>query len=117
MLTKYTIIYTDGRAVERFVELAEEPDLDAIKAIVRPAIASLTGDGPMSWDEHVTVFYDGERRDMFVDEHGIAKGLPRNDEATKIYRNNWLTQHPNVDPESLDFIRGDAVLFGRRVWF
>jgi hypothetical protein len=54
---------------------------------------------------------------MFVDEMGLPKNLPRNEKATEIYRNNWLTQHPGADPDSLPHIAGTAVIFSRRVWF
>jgi hypothetical protein len=53
---------------------------------------------------------------MFVDETGVGR-LPRNEAATAIYRNNWLTQHPSVPAESISAIYGTAVLFARRVWF
>ena len=55
--------------------------------------------------------------DMFVDEDGLTKRLPRNKKATAIYRNNWLTQHPNTDPESMACIVGPAVVFSARVWY
>ena len=45
------------------------------------------------------------------------KNLPRNEKATAIYRNNWLTQHPNTDPEMMAFIVGPAVVFSDRVWY
>jgi hypothetical protein len=54
---------------------------------------------------------------MFVDEDGHGRERPRNEAATTIYRANWLRQHPGVDPETLPWIAGPAVLFDRRVWF
>ena len=53
---------------------------------------------------------------MFVNETGIVKKLPRNDEATRLYRANWLKRHPKDDPESLPYIAGAAVVFEERVW-
>lgn len=66
--------------------------------------------------EHVTVLHEGEYRDMFVAEDSRRGGLDRNEAATAIYRNNWVSRHPNVDPESLEAIYGPAVLFDVKVW-
>jgi hypothetical protein len=72
--------------------------------------------------EHVTVLsdFDGgvkyRRSDMFVDEHGHAKGLYRNEFATAIYRRNAIMHQGVTDPESLPWISGVAVLFERIVW-
>lgn len=52
---------------------------------------------------------------MFVDEMGALKRLPRNDAATKIYRNSFLSKRPDDDPEKLPLIAGPAVVFLRRV--
>ncbi len=37
------------------------------------------------WTEHVSVRYLGQNKDMFVDEAGAIKGMPRNDQAGVIY--------------------------------
>lgn len=66
--------------------------------------------------EHVSVLFGGRRADMFVDDRGIEKDLPRNEAATAIYRANWLSRHPGADPESIPAIYGLAVLFDRIVW-
>jgi len=59
--------------------------------------------------------------DMFVDENGLMKQLPRNEVATTEYRRACLAGKtvvpPPSDPELLNFIVGPAVLFERRVWF
>jgi hypothetical protein len=47
---------------------------------------------------------------------GALKRLPRNDAATKIYRNGFLSNRPNHDPEKLPYIAGPAVVFLRSVW-
>lgn len=98
-----------------------KPSLRDIKIVVLPLLDR--GDGVPRDLEHVSVLFQGERADMFVDEVGVNDGLPRNDLATDIYRANWISQHPanalraNFDPESLPHIAGTAVLFrGRRVW-
>jgi hypothetical protein len=58
---------------------------------------------------------------MFVSEYGhmrltTRERLPINDRATAIYRNNWMTQYPDTDPETLPNIAGIAILFYRTVW-
>lgn len=109
-LTVMTIMRPGKPGETQLVDLAPEPGYRALSAILRPLL-----DGAEL--EHVTVLHDGEPADMFVDECGSIKRLPRNEAATAIYRNNWLTQHPKAAPESLPAIYGPAVLFSRRVWF
>ena len=92
------------------VDIPEQPHYRLLRELIVP---HLNG-GDL---EHVTVLHDGQRADMFVDEMSAVKGLSRNEAATEIYRNNWLTQHPDEEPESLPAIYGPAVLFSRRVWF
>jgi hypothetical protein len=74
-------------------------------------------DDGAEYPEHVSVLFKGAPADMFVDETGVLKGLPRNEAATAIYRANWLKQHPEQDPEALPHIAGTAVVTGRRIWF
>ena len=69
--------------------------------------------------EHVTVLSDGAYTDMFVSETGTMQTdkhgpLPLNDNATAVYRNNWLTHNPVSRAEDLPAIHGPAVLFHRR---
>ncbi len=111
MKTEYTIFRPgseNGESGE--VDWPAEPGYDLMKALIEPLL-----DGAHL--EHVTVLHEGERRDMFVDEMGSVNGLPVNALATPIYRNNWLTRHPNVQPDSMPAIHGTAILFARRVWF
>ncbi len=108
--TEFTIFKPDGTSEKRSAELEPEPGYHALKAIIEPILDNQ----PL---EHVAVLHDGRRADMFVDENGPTRGLPRNEAATKIYRNNWLKQHPETRPEELSAIYGTAVLFSRRVWF
>jgi len=111
MLTEFLIIQPDGTEETHQVELAAEPTYHELKAVIQPII------GERQDFEHVAVLHDGKRTDMFVNENGLLMGLPRNPGATAIYRNNWLSSHPEDDPESLNFIVGPVVLFRRRVWF
>ena len=90
------------------------PGYEQLRELIEPVLG-----GPL---EHVSVLWNGERADMFVDELGHVElttrdPLPRNDEATAIYRANWLKQHPGTDPETLAWIAGTAILFRVRVWF
>ena len=115
MKTEYTI-FRVGKAEERGeVDWPREPGYDKIKALVEPIL----GEGePL---EHVTVLWHGERADMFVSEYGhmaltTRAPLPINDRATDVYRTNWMSRHPDEDPESLPTIAGTAILFHRIVW-
>ena len=91
----------------------------------RPMTSSPSSCGPSlgcECFEHVTVLadfaggLDFKRADMFVDEMGHPKNLPRNGNATAIYRRNALLHQGVKDPETLDWIAGPAVLFERIVW-
>ena len=107
----YTIYRADGTEEQGEVDWPEHPSYVQIKTLTEPIVG-----GPL---EHVTVLHDGERADMFVDELGHMRKSgpkPRNEKGTTIYRNNWLTRHPEAEPESLPHIVGDVVLFHRVVW-
>lgn len=108
--TPYQIFRVDGTLETASVDWPKEPGYKEIAKLIMPIL-----DGAEL--EHVTVLHDGKRADMFVDEMGRMKPLTRNEVATVIYRNNWMTQHPSVDPETLPWIAGTAVLFLRRVWY
>ena len=97
-------------------DLAHKPTLEELNAVILPLL-----DGA-DFMEHVNVLADFtgglkfDWADMFVDELGHPKGLPRNEAATMIYRRNALLNHGVTDPESLPWIAGPAVLFRRKVW-
>lgn len=111
METKYDVLIPGQPAETRTADLPAEPTWDQIKAVIQPII------GEKQNAEHVTILLDGKRSDMFVDEDGHAFRLPHNPAATEHYRRNWLTQHPEQDPETLPFIVGPAIVFHRRIWF
>lgn len=72
--------------------------------------------------EHVTILYNGERRDMFVDELGLLEDRPYNPLATMLYRQNTmvrcLAQGQKLLPSEIGHIVGPAVFFPtRQVWF
>ena len=111
------------------------PVLGDIQGFTRPKLPGSMYDwlrqniGPLFDEgfEHVSVLYQGNRRDMFVGETSAMNGRHiRNVRATGIYRANAWAQHlakereieakgrkPVVrfDPESLPAISGPAVLF------
>jgi hypothetical protein len=123
--TEYRILYYDGRVVSREIELPPADAQRALKpsdnqrerwALVRGIAQDVIGLG--NEIEHVNVWHTGKYLDMFVDETGVLKALPRNEQATTIYRANVLAHEPETvgDIEELPFIAGDAVLFMEKVW-
>lgn len=105
----YRVLGVDGMVtVSAALMTADCPTLGEIHRVVKPYLDCAV--------EHVLVLHNGKAVDMFVDETGVIKGLPRNEQATEIYRRNWLTQHPGTDPETLPHIAGPAVLFEDVVW-
>lgn len=110
---RYLIIPTLGDVILKDVEILSKGNM----------WAWLTGELIQYFDEpyeHVAVLYDGQRRDMFVGETSAINGRHiRNIRATEIYRANAIAHHnrsrkslkAKLDPESLDFICGPAVLF------
>jgi hypothetical protein len=110
IMTGFTVYNADGSSSKGAILWPAEPGLTHHRSLILPLL------GPDCNLEHVTVLHEGKRADMFVDEHGVRKQLPRNEAATAIYRNNWLTHHPKDAPESLPAIYGTAVLFDRIVW-
>ena len=109
--TTYRVIYPDGRVEHHRIDWPRAPKYDQINKLVRPLV-------DCDSIEHVSVLHPEKslRADMFVDEDGHASQKPRNDLATAIYRANYIQQYPSVDPESLSFIVGNAVLFDRVIW-
>lgn len=110
MKTDYTIFRTDGTEERGSVDWPQEPGYDRISKFCEPVIECGLLD-------HASVMHDGQVMDMIVDESGHPKGLPRNEQATIVYRSYALSRNPGIDPESLPWIAGTAVLFYRRVWF
>jgi hypothetical protein len=105
-----TVLRADGSAQTTDVFMPEEPGFELLDQLIRPLL-----DGADL--EHVSVLHQGARADMFVDEAGRLRGLPRNDVAPAIYRAATMRRAPKTDPETLPYIAGAAVLFDRQVWF
>jgi hypothetical protein len=98
-------VYEPGRLtpIVGVIDWPEEPTYDQIRALTKHHI-----DG---WLEHVSVLFKGKHRDMFVDEEGLLKHLPFNQEATRIY---WAASGATRGSP----IVGTAILFpDRRIWF
>jgi hypothetical protein len=57
-----------------------------------------------------------EVREMFVDELCLPKELPRNERATKLYRDFLSERFPDVARADMPFIAGTAIVFDEQVW-
>lgn len=111
ILTTYRVLSEAGTFVDHEVMMEKKPSYDELRSLVEP---HLNGARLM----HVRVLCPllGQWTDMFVDEMGALRRLPRNDAATRIFRNGHLSKRPDDDPESLPYIAGAAVVFLRPVW-
>ena len=86
------------------------PDFATLRSLIRNKLGGCDF-------EHVNVFWEGEYRDMFVDEIGQLKDLPINMRATVIYWNNVKVHSPTeYDPDRMPLIFGKAVIFDKKVW-
>ncbi len=110
METPFAILRPGAKAEAGSADLPPKPEYRELSKLLWPLLDT-------AGIERVLVLHNGAYTDMFVDGQGVEKGLPRNDTATRVYRNNFLTHHEGHDPESLPVIYGDAVLFSRKVWF
>ncbi len=110
METKFAILRPGATAEAGVVDLPAKPDYRTLNALIEPHL-----DGGRM--ERVFVLCYGIYTDMFVREDGVALALPRNDFATQVYRNNFMTHHKGHDPETLAVIHGPAVLFSRKIWW
>jgi hypothetical protein len=65
--------------------------------------------------EHVSVLWLGRESHMFVDEDGRAKGLARNERATRVYYNNTLERggRPELVYDDLSADAPPLLLFER----
>ncbi|QGY05566.1 hypothetical protein MMSR116_29465 [Methylobacterium mesophilicum SR1.6/6] len=108
MKTGLLILRCDGSRDDRVVDMTGDPGLAELRDVLEPILGGRL--------EHVAVLHEGRRADMFVHEDGHGEGLPRNEAATAIYRASWLERHPADPPETLPWIAGPAVVFGRTVW-
>ena len=105
-----TVYHTDGREEVVETDLPPRPNLHQLKEVMAPYF-------PNAYTEHVKVLVGDSYTDMFVDEDGMTKKLPRNEKATAIYRNNWRHIYPQTRAEALAYIVGPAVVFSQRIWY
>lgn len=118
MKTEILILRPGERPERASAHLPDDDSLGLYKAL-KVVVEPITGE-PM---EHVRVFArfdDGDPfdyRDMFVNECGRIDGMPRNERATQLYRNNVMMHEIHPPPlEGLPWIAGPAVLFRDIVW-
>lgn len=109
--TKYRVFSEEGTFADHEILMEEKPCYDDLRSLVAPHLG-----GARMMHVRVLCPLIGEWTDMFVDEMGALRRLPRNDAATKIYRNGFLSKHPDDDPETLPYIAGAAVVFLRPIW-
>jgi hypothetical protein len=109
--TKYRVFTEAGTVTDHEILMEKKPVYEDLRRVVEP---HLNGARLM----HVKVLCPelGQWTDMFIDDMGALKALPRNDAATKLYRTGFLAKNPNDDPEKLPYIAGPAVVFARLVW-
>ena len=110
MITRYTIFRADGTKEEREVDWPAEPDYESIARLVEPVVGDTL--------EHVSVLFEDEATDMFIDEIGhmrIGGPKPSNKAATEIFQAHPVSK--GLRPEELPIILGDVVVFHRRVWY
>jgi hypothetical protein len=109
--TKYRVIPETGTFADHEILLEQKPVYEDLRCVVEPHLG-----GARLMHVRVLCPLLGEWTDMFIDDMGALKRLPRNDGATVIYRNGLLSKNPHDDPEKLPYIAGPAVVFFRPVW-
>lgn len=115
MITRYILLRPDAAPEGGQINWPRFPGLERVRALVptidfRDYHQSLVLADMRGGDNFVPT-------DLFFDNQGVAKNLPRNEEATAIYRRGFMLRMPNRDPEKLSAVFGLALLFSRRVWF
>jgi hypothetical protein len=109
--TKYRVFSEAGTFADHEILMDEKPRYDDLRSLVEPHLG-----GARLMHVRVLCPLLGEWTDMFVDEMAALRRLPRNDAATRIYRNGFLSKRPDDDPETLPYVAGAAVVFLRTVW-
>lgn len=120
MKTCICIMRPDQPHESRELDLPGKPGYAGLKDLLKPLL-----DGADLERVAVLADFSGgtdyQPTDMFVDEMGTLKRLPRNEAATAIYRRATMMGRSGApkpkDPEDLPAIYGPAILFDRRVWF
>ena len=98
--------------------MCADPGYEALAALIEPILREAR---PNAYLEHVSVLYEGARRDLFVDDEGAIRRLQPNLEATRIYHAASISRgsaHTNGLIHGGSYIYGVAVFFpSRQVWF
>ena len=109
MNTPYFIYRANGTEDRGSLDWPKEPGheriIPMVKAIINePAI-------------HISVLFDGYRADMFVEyTDEVDEGVKlKNVKATEMYCRYLMSK--GVPEQYLPTIRGDVVVFPRRIWF
>jgi hypothetical protein len=109
--TKYRVFTEAGTVTDHEILMEKKPVYEDLRSVVEPHLG-----GARLMHVRVLCPEIGHWTDMFIDDMGALKRLPRNEAATKLYRNGFLSKSPNEDPEKLPYIAGPAVVFSRSVW-
>ena len=109
--TTYRVIKETGTFADHETLIEEKPVYDELRTLVEPHLG-----GARLMHVRVLCPLLDAWTDMFIDEMGALKRLPRNDAATRIYRNGFLSKRPDDDPEKLPYVAGSAVVFLRPLW-
>jgi hypothetical protein len=92
------------------VMMPDVPEEEEIRGVVEPMLGGFT-------TTLVKVLDEGKAREMFVDELATPKELPRNERATKLYRDFLSERFPDVARDDMPHIAGTAIVFDEQVWF
>jgi hypothetical protein len=109
--TKYRVFRETGTVTDHEILMEKKAVYDELRSLVEPHL-----NGARLLHVKVRCPELGLWTDMFIDDMGALKRLPRNEAATKLYRNGILLKKPNADPEELPYIAGPAVVFLRPIW-
>jgi hypothetical protein len=109
--TTFWVFTETGAFADHEILMKRKPVYSELCSVVEPHLG-----GARLMHVRVLCPYLDVWTDMFVDDMGALKRLLRNDAATEIYRNSFMSKRPDDDPEKLPYIAGPAVVFLRPIW-
>ncbi len=113
-MANYRILKVDGTETAGvFTPIADKPLYPQLREMIARILQEQR---PGSHLEHVAVLHQGKRCSMFVDEDGVANGLPINQRATSVYWAASTARGDPPDPVTAPRIHGLAILFDRNMW-